>query len=650
MYDENNTLCDSEMNLLKSEFKDLIVTKIAIKIETYTETFEYTGQPQYHDKYEIISGSLLDGHELNFEDWATITMVGSTSNTVTVYVIDEEENVLSQFYDVSIEITGTLYMLGGKITVTTKSKIFTYNGEEQTYEVYEITSGDNLLVDLSHEVNNSLPIACIENVGVVTNEFSIRIYSGNDDLTDQFDIDYINGTLTVIPKEITVSIEDNYVTYEYNGFEQSVDKNDVVVTDTNGSNKGSIDDNSFIVINSTLCFAPQTTSLFFEIEFDGIINDNYTIKYAIDGAKIIITKRNITLDIKNVLSEFNGEEQTNTTSSAYSVFSGSFASNEESKFSFNSISQKDINYRNDSFVDNDDNYIISFTNLSIEGLDDIYNYYNILFTDNTAYIMITPITVTITAASDEKEYDGFELSNDNYEIKGNILEGHDFKVEVTGSITNVGEETNRCNLISYNAGIYQNDDIYDIKIVHGNLIVHKIKLEYNLYSITKAYSQTSSYIVNTEDYAYYKVIGNLPSGYTTEIDVREVCDNYSGIMQVTEVRIFNNGQIVDNTNFDIQHDDIIINYTAVNLTITAASATKAYDGEALTAKTATITNGYLLEGHRFEVVITTTRTAVGSTINRISSYTIYDGDTELTDSQLTMYYKVVKGTGTLLIT
>ena len=60
------------------------------------------------------------------------------------------------------------------------------------------------------------------------------------------------------------------------------------------------------------------------------------------------------------------------------------------------------------------------------------------------------------------------------------------------------------------------------------------------------------------------------------------------------------------------------------ITLTAASETKEYDGEALENSSVIISKGSLVEGHRIETLVVGSITEAGETANKIEAVHIYD--------------------------
>ena len=88
-------------------------------------------------------------------------------------------------------------------------------------------------------------------------------------------------------------------------------------------------------------------------------------------------------------------------------------------------------------------------------------------------IRVTPRTLTITSASETKEYDGTALTNPDVSITlGTLVAGHTLHAEAIGSITDVGITENGIDNIeildSAGKDVTQN---YDIDPIYGKLIV-----------------------------------------------------------------------------------------------------------------------------------------------------------------------------------
>ena len=183
-------------------------------------------------------------------------------------------------------------------------------------------------------------------------------------------------------------------------------------------------------------------------------------------------------------------------------------------------------------------------------------------------LVISPIanTITITAASDKKTYDGTPLTNDGYSYTQGVLKTGDVLTAVVeGSATNVGDE--------------------------GKNVVTKYQVTRNGEDVTKNYTFEES---------------------------------------------------VDGT----------LTIKPVEIELTANSASKAYNGEALTDGGYTITKGVFVkrtvDGAEIEeglasVTVKGSQTVVGSSANTITGYTLNENTNEKN-------YSITKNPGTLTVT
>ncbi len=91
------------------------------------------------------------------------------------------------------------------------------------------------------------------------------------------------------------------------------------------------------------------------------------------------------------------------------------------------------------------------------------------FTTEPVSYTISKVKITLTAASDEKEYDGNTLTANSYTQEGSFVGSDDFQaVTVSGSITDVGDVP---NVVSYSltTAAKAHADSYDIVCVDGTL-------------------------------------------------------------------------------------------------------------------------------------------------------------------------------------
>ena len=99
-------------------------------------------------------------------------------------------------------------------------------------------------------------------------------------------------------------------------------------------------------------------------------------------------------------------------------------------------------------------------------------------------------------------------------------------------------------------------------------------------------------------------------------------------------------------NYKINYDYGNLHISAREITVTAASDEKQFDGTPLTNGSWEITAGSLAEGHTAQVIVSGTLGGVGTAENKIVSVVIFDEN----GSDVTKNYKITTVSGTLKVT
>lgn len=248
---------------------------------------------------------------------------------------------------------------------------------------------------------------------------------------------------------------------------------------------------------------------------------------------------------------------------------------------------------------------------------------------------ITQRSVILTSANDSKPYDGTALTRPNVNVGGDgFVDGEVVNVRATGSVTTVaeGEVT---NAIAYDEGANFKAGNYNITKNEGKLSItalsaddgltimpSNVEYTYNAESHSAASASASASVAGTNVSLEYRVEGSPDTGWrsnvseitainagTVTIEVRASADNYSGYKHAKQT--------------------LTINKRDVELT--SASASKVYDGTALTkdwvdmgpnrADTGFIWTDLADDG---QVHATGSQTVVGKSENTIS-YKLKDG-------------------------
>ncbi len=251
---------------------------------------------------------------------------------------------------------------------------------------------------------------------------------------------------------------------------------------------------------------------------------------------------------------------------------------------------------------------------------------------NEGSITINPAKLVVVTPDSDKVYDGTPLTAEG-SISG-FVAGETADFETTGKQTAVGTSANSYE-ISWTGTAKQSN--YTISETVGTLTV----TEYAGSIVATTTGGTFTYD-GTAHGATVEVSG-VPAGYTvdTAASTATATNVAQGAVAATaDQLVIRNASGEDVTSkLDIVYVDGSIAITPATLYVTTGSATKVYDGQALTSTTLEI-NG-LVGGDRVSAAATGAQIAVGSSEN---TYRITWGDV---DSQ---NYRIVENLGTLTVT
>ena len=286
-----------------------------------------------------------------------------------------------------------------------------------------------------------------------------------------------------------------------------------------------------------------------------------------------------------------------------------------------------------TLVENTD-YTVSYSNnisagmatITIKGIN---NYTG----TRTINFIITQRAVTIKPKDASKVYDTLPLTSNVAEVTaGDLVTGHTATITTTGSITEVGSITNTIStLIIKNASGTDVTSNYDITKGVGTLTVtaaDNVDFDITLDNNTFVYDGTEK-----EPGVTIKVNGvTLEEG--KDYDVSYKNNIKAGTATVT---------IKGKGNYEGSSSTKDFTITVRLLEITAGSASKVYNGTALTSSAFSITSGTSLAPNQTLSVTTSgTITNVGTTSNVIATYGIYHSGEDVKSN-----YNVTLKEGTL---
>ena len=629
----------------------LKVNRRPIDITTASETFEYDGTAHTteYSKNEITQDNPVTGHRIQVDSRTEITYVqqSGTLNKLVVSIWDGEGENATDNYDIHYD-EGTLTVTPKAITVTTESHEFTYNGTDQFWEkcyTDGLVSADQSLEVIEHTTIRNVDDKSRENALVV-----IVTANGKDNvdgyyLTANYTISYSNGTLTVIPRPITIKTGD--ATKVYDGAPLTCNSYKDVAED---GDRGLVDGHkvTYVAVNGTRIEVGVSDNTV-DLEKQPIIVDengkpvteNYAIDY-VDGT-LTVTALEIWVITPSVSVMYDGNDH-------YAIDDIKVDESKGGKLvDGHKIIAADDNYPCITDVGNRPNeFAVKVVDENGDGGVN-GNYVIKGYTYGTLEVTPRPITVIITGAT--LVYDGTEQGSDAFTVEDEpyglvsghiatakadtvptkknvgVIEGYEFKVEITAGGQNVTGN-------------------YEITYTPGTLEITKRKVKITTPTEEFLYDGTAHAAIDPEKFeidatdGYFSLVGGhtvKPSGkYPTRTKAgREknvfaimICDEYGN-------------DVSGNYEYeaDLSYGMLIVHKRAI--TVKTPTARLVYNGQYQHAtdgcETSASSLNELVEGHVIKVDgIFPSLIDVGTTQNKFA-VRIFDGINDVTDNYVIDY-------------
>ena len=322
------------------------------------------------------------------------------------------------------------------VTVTEKSDTVTYNGQEHSVTGYKSMTADNALYDVKKNVAETSTEAWTAkgtyvgtyHVGIKAADF--KNISGN---FTNVEFVIVDGDLVITPASVAVvKIAGNTKTVTYNGEVQSVEGYTVTSNPANatvtlvGEAVASGTDAGTYPMGLKPSDFTATSPNYKNVTIE--VTDGYL---EIDP---ITDKVTVTVTEKSGSAVYNGQEHSVTgyeTMTADNALYDVKKNVAETQTAAWTAKGTDVGEYPVGIVSGD------FANTS-------KNFTNVVFTVVDGALTISPIsekTITVTAASDSKKYDGTPLTNNGFSCtEGVLVPGDVLTAVVEGSATNVGDE------------------------------------------------------------------------------------------------------------------------------------------------------------------------------------------------------------------
>lgn len=452
---------NTSKNFTNVEFKvtdgSLTIDKIDASFTGESKSVIYTGSEQ--SITGITAKGLIDGHTYEGLTYAAKgTNVGEYKGEFsgTAVIKDAAGNDVTKNYNVKTEI-GKLTISKAEIAVTFtgESKTVTYTGIEQSITGITPTG---LLEGHTYEGLTYLAKGTDagEYDGAFTGTVVIKDANGTD-VTENYAVTKTPGKLTINPitAKVTVTITGNTDTKPYNGTTQTVTGytfasdnkfyTENCVSFTGIATAAGITAGKYDMNLKPEHFSNKDTTNFTNVEF--VVTDGWLRITPLDALVITANDATKPYDGKPLTeSGFTYVGKLNKGDTIEAVVEGTITDAGEAA-----------------------NVVTSYK--IMHGDVDVTAGYGEATLENGT-LTVTPRSVIMTSASDEKFFDGEPLTNDTVTVTGDgFIEGEGASYDVTGTQTKTGESD---NTFRYKLNDNTKADNYKIEVAFGKLVVKQL--------------------------------------------------------------------------------------------------------------------------------------------------------------------------------
>ena len=606
------------------------VAEVVVKIAGNTKTETYNGNPYSVEGYTVtsISNTLYteDDFEFSGEAKATGTNAGTypmnleakqfnntnTNFSKVTFVVEDGKLVIDPIAEVVVNIKGN-------------TKTETYNGNPYSVEGYTVTSISNTLYteddfEFSGEAKATGTNAGTYPMGLTADQFTNNKSTNFSKVT----FEVADGWLKIDPveTEVFVKIAGNTKTETYNGKEHNVEGYTVTSISNPLYKEGDFSfsgDDSVSGINAGKYDMELKASDFANT------NANFSkVTFVIEDGQLVIEKRKVTLTSASDSKVYDG---TPLTKKEVTVGGDGFAKDEGVTYTFKG-SQTNAGSSKNMFTyawnegTNKDNYTI----YQIEG-----------------DLVVTPIDgikVTITGRKDTQTYDGKPHKVEGYDVKPDNPLFTEKDIEFNGEAEATGTDV---RIDPYQMGLKpeqftntsNNFTNVEFVVEDGQIVITPRAVTLTSETAGKTYDGT----------ALEKPVVTVGGDGFVEGQVKEIkaTGSVTNAGSVANTITFTpNKETFKEGNYAITKTEGTLTIAKRSVLITSQSATKTYDGSALTRPAVTITGDGFVPGELAKAEATGSITKVGSTPNAIRYTT--------TGAFNAANYSIALSVGTLTVT
>ena len=598
-------------------FGTISISKRSLSLSTPSESVIYSGANQILEMLDVTSGDLAYGDKIKVIGGTVAKNVGTYKNDIEFIIENGSDEDVTENYELDVTL-GEITIIRRPITIKTGTSIFTYDGTDltdQSYEIlgeYGIASGDRVHILSSTTVKNV--------TDSVENKFTYIMESeSGDDVTANYEITVIKGTLSVIPRDVYVEMYDAEDYYDGEEFFSDICGIDNIVLN-----------HTFKIIKSTraVLAGEYTNSI---VEYDILDENGESVKSNYNlietYGKLLIKKRPVTFVSASDSKIYDATPLTNNSwtisaSTMFDLVAGHRLSAPSTTGSITNVGTTDNTYEGELKI------------LDAAGNDLTANYE---IKAELGKLTVEPRPITVTNAningSITYTYDGKEKIFDSVSLtKGTLCTGHYISVSASAVYKNV--VTAKEAKLGFDILDSDGESVaynYDITESWGSVTINPRQITVSNNGISKSVEFT----YDGKEYVYDSIkitddsANGLCDGHYFEITSSAVFKNC-----VTKKQIKVGFEILDSDgaavsgNYDITTiwSEITIHKRSLSVTNAdvSGSVTMEYDGKEHAYDQIKITIGSLCEGHSIEVKTPTVFKDVVTSAEIVIRYEILD--------------------------
>ena len=573
-----------------------------ITITADSKTREYNGEALTNNGYTFTEGVLVNGDVLQAVVEGSQTDKGSSANVVKSYKVVRGSDDVTGNYKFTDSVNGTLTVTPRVVVIESEGGRRVYNGQPLTNPNYKFTTGSFV----EGEVSEVKTTGTITEVGSVDNTI---VYTTTDKFdANNYDITLTPGKLEITPvtAEVIVTVTERGGDYLYDGGEKVVTGYDAV------SSNPLYTANDYSFSGDATIKGTDAGTYDMNLSPEDFKNTNGNFKnvtFVIVDGTLVIAPRVLTITSGSDSKEYDGTPLTN---SDIAVTGDGFVDGEGATYTFTG-SQLDVGSSKNTF----DYELNANTNAKNYEITKEYG-------DLTVIAVSTQIVITANSKTDV--YSGQAVTDSDYTYTGKLAEGDKLVAEVVGSQLDVGSSDNVVK--SYKVmrdGVDVTNNYTFGASQKGTLTVTPRPVTLTSGGGEKEYDGTpltnptvtvggSGFVAG--EGATYNVTGSQ-----TDKGSSKNWFTYT----LTE------GTKADNYTITQEYGELVVTKNTSVINITAKSANKPYDGQALTETRYGFTQNVIAKGDELVVTIEGSQTDAGHSENAIKSYKVMRGDVDVTD-------------------